>query len=453
MPRKTAEKRTIEMIRAGFGSEDLEAVFPVKRPIRERCEVKTFYAESGRETALWAVLDFMDFDLPSVNGLKEAVVRAAGVEWKHVHILTTHNHGAVTCGEADREALARSVAAAAVSAKKNAAPAVVRSAFAEVREQVNYRRRIYIPELDGSATCFYGPCLGNGFDSSPFVEHFLHELSLGKTAYTGRMPTRRPVQKFERGDPTLFIMEFASASDGRPLGSFVRFAAHAVCCNQPGFYSSDYPWHVRKILSGRFGGITLFFNGPCAEIAPGIECKTSGGEQWLGRVLAETALSAVRNEPFEPLEIFEDRCRTVRLPVRPEVISGKVDLPAAGLPASLSERKRHLERIHFADTLEFLLEKYRSGEKTLSGTVEVELGLLRLNARKILAFPGETFSSTATAAGMEEEVATVTEHGRTVMYIPPREEYRRGGYESICAIVSPEAEEILRREAGRFLRE
>lgn len=442
------------MIRAGFGSEDLESVFPVGKPVRERCEVKTFFAESERKAVLWAVLDFMDFDLSIVNELKEAVVLAADLERTHVHILTTHNHGAVTCDEADREVLARKVAAAALSARKNAVSAVVRSAFAEVREQVSFLRRIYIPELDGSATCFYGPCPKNDFDSSPFVENFLHELSLGKSVFSGGIPTHRPVKKFERGDPSLFVMEFASASDGRPLGSFVRFAAHAVCCNRPDSYSSDYPWHVRNILSGRFGGITLFFNGPCAEIAPGIENKNSGGEQWLGRVLAETALAAVRDEPFVPLEIFEDHSRTIRLPVRPEILSGRLDLPEGELPVSLSERKKYLERVQFADSLEFLLGKYRNGEERLSDTVEVELGLLRLNDRRILAFPGETFSSTAAAvaAEMKDPAVMVTEHGRTVMYVPPLEECRRGGYECLCALTSPDAEEILRREAGLFLR-
>lgn len=442
------------MIKAGFGSEDIEAVFLVKKPIRERCEVKTFYAESNQETAVWVVLDFMDFDLSVINELKNAVMQAAGADKRHVHILTTHNHGAATCDEVNRIELSRLVAGAAAAAKKNASPAVIRSASVNIPEQVNYIRRIYLPELDGSATCFFGPCPENGFDSSAFVENFFHELALGKTAYTGRMPTQRPIRKFDSGDPVLFIMEFAAASDGRPLGSFVRFAAHAVCCNRPDCYSSDYPWHVRNILSEKFGGISVFFNGPCAEIAPCIENKSSGGEKWIGRILAETALSAIKKQPFKPLEVLEDKVLEIRLPVRPEVISGKAEPPGEE-PSLLSERKKYLERINFENTLGFLREKYLNGEKSPSDTIEVELGLLRLNDCNILAFPGETFSSTAamSVSGSGKDVVTVTEHGRTVMYIPPREEYRRGGYESVCALTSPEAEEILRREAGRFIRE
>ena len=46
---------------------------------------------------------------------------------------------------------------------------------------------------------------------------------------------------------------------------------------------------------------------------------------------------------------------------------------------------------------------------------------------------------------------TVTEHGRTVMYIPPDEERRLGSYESICSVTDFGAETILRNADKELL--
>lgn len=447
------QKPGVPMIAAGFGSADLAEVFPVKKPFREPCEVRTFYLQSddGLRT-VWAVLDFMDFDLKTVLALKQALAAELLLDRSHIHIVTTHNHGSATCDAIDLTRLASLSAAAAREAVRNAVPALIRFARTRLEGQHNYIRRTFIPEAGGSATCFYGPAAENRFDSAPFAEHYLHALRDGQHVYTGFEPTSRPFVPFAPGDPELFAMEFIAAADRRPLGSLIRFSAHAVCCNNPAYYSSDYPWHVRETFSRLSGGTAVFLNGPCAEIAPGMESKKSGMEKRLGELLARTAWKSLESQPFTPLEQAADLTETVRLPVRPEVLENRICPLPEQLPADLPARKRYLEQLALRNTLPFLQAKYRSGEERVSDTIEIELGLLRLNQVRILAFPGETFNATAAGAAADwPDTVTVTEHGRTVMYIAPGTEFRQGGYESICAVTAPPAEAILRRAAENLL--
>lgn len=110
--------------------------------------------------------------------------------------------------------------------------------------------------------------------------------------------------------------------------------------------------------------------------------------------------------------------------------------------------------LRLAKTIPFLTEKYSEGEHLLSGSISVYLGLLRLGELIIAAYPGETFSSTAAflkECFPEHHICTVTEHERTVMYMPPKEDCEMGGYESVCRVTVPEAEQILREAMVSFV--
>jgi hypothetical protein len=119
------------------------------------------------------------------------------------------------------------------------------------------------------------------------------------------------------------------------------------------------------------------------------------------------------------------------------------------------ERRKYLERIAYQDTLGFLREKYSYGEDALTEETTISLGLLKVNDLTFCAFPGETFSTTAKAVknSIGGEICTVTEHGRTVMYIPPKEQALLGGYESVCRVTKMGEEQTLKEKAILALKE
>lgn len=437
------------MIKIGMSTVALTEALRPSAPIREPIEAVVLFVSDGTHSSLWCELDFMDFNRRVTDTLGKAVSRATGVSRDLVHILTTHNHGG---GTPDLDTLAEILASGAERAMNGARAARMRYAFTKSEKQINILRRLYVPELDATGTLYFGAAEENGFNSSLFAESLVTALENGKLSNAMGEHTDRPCVAFSRGDEEIVAVEFVSL-EGETIGSLVRFAAHAVCANRPGSYSSDYPYYVRSVMKESLGGEAMFMNGPCAEIAPAMINKLEGREQPLGKYIAETALRALKNAELTEIVGYADGKCEIRLPVRREVLENFVDV-SSQMPEELSERKRYLERLGLRRTLPFLYEKYAEGESSLSDTVPIYLGFLRLGELVLVAFPGETFWATGAAvkaAFPDIRICTVTEHERTVMYLPPYDEFLRGGYESICKTTAPESESILRHEAIKKL--
>jgi len=458
----------------GFGNGSLNAALPKDRPVREDIQVNAAYFRMDGLECCWIVLDFMDFDRKAVDHIKGVVAESCQIPEERIHVLTTHNHGAGEVDDLDVGLIGMSSAKAVRDGKAAAAPAFLRHASVAIAEQLNYVRRFYVEEFAGCGTLYFGPCAADGFDCSEYLKHQIRLLrERGEISYCGKSgevsrlvsidaknKTRLPA-----GDRTVSILRF-EREDGSAIGNICRFAAHAVCCNCPEFYSSDYPFYTRKYLSENLGGLTVFINGPCGEIAPAIPDKTSFGERRIGLAIGAVAARAL--EGSRPLAItkLDDRVREVVLPVRddlPDSEQAAREMEALQkkrvslLNAPLPEVKKLAERINFLRTVPFLRKKWLNGESKGAESrrkVTARLGLLSLNDTGILAFPGETFSSTAERVRIQsglDNLTTVTEHDRTLTYVPPEKEHVLGGYETTCCMTSPEAESILADEALAML--
>ncbi len=436
----------IHMVQVGFAKQDLEAALRPVLPVREeRIEAIGLYLSSDCLQCVWITLDFMDFDLHVIKTLTAAVQKSTGIDPMHIHIVTTHNHGG---GEPDLDVLSELAAQCAQNAMQNAAPAKIRWVCCKTDRQLNIIRRYPVPELGGVNTMYYGACEQNGFDSASSAQYAIEAVRSGRLSYSGQAETTRPAAPLPSGDDEIFAMQFCDDAE-KVLGTVVRFAAHAVCCNLDGSYSSDYPYHVRRGMEDTFGGICLFWNGPCGDIAPAMTAKTDGTQRVLGEQIAQLAASALRSVPYSPIHTFRDTAVSVPLPVRQEVRTGSVILPDT-MPDPLPQRRMYLETRLLAELMGFLQGKYRNGEPSPGDTISVSLGFLQLNDLLFTAFPGETFSVTGKAlqdAFPDKSICTVTEHGRTVMYLPPDADCKRGGYESVCRTTEPHAEHILRSGA------
>ena len=437
------------MIKIGFAKKELTLALRPIQPIREPIEAVAMYIESEDMRALWITLDLMDLNRNVTDTLKLAVSTLTGLDTSEIHVLSTHNHGG---GEPSLPIMSGLVSDSAVKAISAATPAMMRSAFTESDRQLNILRRVYIPELQGTGTLYFGACEANGFEKALFTENAVRMAREGRECNSIGTEYTTPVGKFPEADKTVFAAEFVR-EDGTPIGSIVRFAAHAVCANRPGSYSSDYPYYVRQTTERTLGGVCMFLNGPCADIAPAMLNKLEGRERPLGEHISHLATAALMKESFAPLTFAKDAKREISLPVREEVALNSVTLPES-MPDSLPERKKYFETVRLSRTLPFLREKYTSGESTVTDKVSVFIGLLTLGNVTLVAFPGETFSTTARAVADEigGNIVTVTEHERTVMYMPPYEEHLLGGYEAVCRVTAPNAETVLRSEAVRALK-
>jgi len=430
------------MIKIGFSEINLEgSLLPKGQAIREPIEATTMYIEGEVYSSIWIVFDLMDLNRLYTDSIKKSISERTLIEVEHIHVLSTHNHGG---GEPDIEALSSLAADCAISAKANKRDALMRYSFTKTDKQVNILRRIYIPEIKGSATLYFGAYEGNSFNSSLFAERVLSELSEGKECNYIGDHTERECVPFAEADKEISCVQFCDSS-GEIIGTIVRFSSHAVTANRGGSFSSDYPYYVRQGIKKEFGGCAMFLNGPCAEIAPVMRDKFEGRERILGDYLSTLAKKSLESLPFEAISTFSDEKFEVMLPVREEVINNKVDIPEK-MPKSLSERKKYIDLLRLNNTLDFLSKKYREGETEVSDEISVYLGGLRFNDIYFVGFPGETFYATGEGfkrAFEGKKIITVTEHERTVMYLPPKEEFLRGGYEACCKLTSPDSEQIL----------
>ena len=449
-------------ISVGLFRQDLEkALRPEGIEIAaERVDACALYVKSDVMQAVWVVLDFMDFNLNVVRTLRDAAVAKTGIAAEHVHILSTHNHGG---GTPDLQVLAELIADAADKAMQSARPAKMRAVTTKPDKKINYLRRIYVPELEGCTTYWFGTGDFEGsdkFNAAPHIEHAVQTIAAGiDVPYFGVKETNRPYQEWPDADPLLTAIEFRAIEDDAPIGSLVRFASHVNCSNGGGYLTGDFPYTLRQKMEEALGGSAIFMTGPCGDVCPWMIQKRDGTSARIGAYLAEVALNALKNAAFEPVTKFADLTEPVRLPVRSEVLAGDVILPEE-MPADLPGRRRYLEARRTRSSMDFLLEKYQEGETgPLTDTTEIQLGFLRLNDCIFAAFPGETFSTTGNAlraAFPDANITTVTEHWRTVMYLPPKDDLANGSYEATCRVTGEGAAEILldsaKKAAEKFLK-
>ncbi|MBQ7650696.1 MAG: hypothetical protein IJS15_07030 [Victivallales bacterium] len=435
----------------GFGRGNLSDALPEVRRIDGDVSVNAawFCTADGRQ-ALYCILDFMDFDQPSIEAMRQAAMKASDVSAEHIHILTTHNHSAGEIPHIKLNKAAEAVEVAVMQAIADAEPLCMSFACIDIDEQLNYRRRIPFEALPNGmmTTIFYGPSPENGFAAAPSLKMQLKALEKnGVSRYAG-IPDKDDGKgvRMPPGDPMLAAWRFTGLN-GNVKGYFCRFAAHAICCNRSDHYSGDYPAYLRNALE-QDGGIALFFNGPCGDIAPGLPDKRSGYEVILGEKLARLASEAMASSKPEPLRIMRDFMRKVSVTVRE-------DFPGGGAFDSnrtgLAKIREESERRNLESNRAFLESKMA----TLSGNApgDAAIGLLQLNSVLILALPGESFWTTGesikTRCNLPDgfTLVTATEHERTLMYIVPPDECDKGGYENTCRLVSRDFEPRLQDAA------
>jgi len=175
----------------------------------------------------------------------------------------------------------------------------------------------------------------------------------------------------------------------------------------------------------------------------------------LGSHIASLAIRSLEDKDFTEVKLFGHHKYKINLPVRGEVLEKCVDIPEE-MPFELPKRREYLEKIRLNNTLPFLWKKYSEGEEKLSEEVSVYFGALSFNEVTFAAFPGETFYKTGNLIKehfYNKNLVTVTEHERTVMYLPPMEDFCLGGYESTCKLTAPDSEENLREEVISNLEE
>ncbi|MFB3881773.1 MAG: neutral/alkaline non-lysosomal ceramidase N-terminal domain-containing protein [Armatimonadota bacterium] len=376
--------------------------------------------ESGRDRVAFVQLDTLCVRWTQTDEMRRRIEAGYGFPGANIMVSATHNH---------------------------AGPAVATAG--DVR-----RDDVYVEAMVSRAVECFGRALDKmrpaeiGFASVPEwgISHNRRVVMRDGTASThGRF--RYPEALYVEGpiDPEVAVVG-ARGEDGKLLGALANFACHPTDHGGDAIASGGFPAALAREMKARGCPVTLFLNGAAGNICSGDPYRgVALSLDEMGRALADDVCTALKAMAYTDRLAVGARSRTIQLPYRrvtPEEVAGTVRGaqrfvdPAAyerGMPALL-------RRIAERKTQPAEVQAVSLGDWALVGVPAeyfVQLGLrIKEEAHPIHALV------VSCANGM-------------VGYVPHREAFLRGGYETTFtqgASLAPEAGDMLAEAAVELAR-
>ncbi len=466
---------------AGFARVSLKPAMTIDKRFIDDVDARAMVVRGGGRLAALVAADIVSIRGHLALPIRERVAGELGVPAAHVGVFSTHNHGART-PEMDVEKFGAACAEAAARAAARLEPAEVARASARPASPLCIRRRITVPGI-GAFTFWFGHRdLGNGrADGSHLLKLDISRLATGnpspiRSLTLGQEPAAgdfqvpdaplavdEPVLFPEAADDLLQALFFRSP-DGRPIGSLLRFPAHAVTANRGDvdWRSGDFPTYACARLEETFGGSSLFVPGPSGDQCPIVERKRLALARALGAEIGDLALKGLTDAEWERTGPFDVAAPEVRLKAREErLLSGEEaeaekqaiekELARLAGPAAPIARMKTLSERH--ETLCRVLRGKPGAWGDLSAEDAVGNGFshpgfaLRIGSSTIAGFPGEPFAGYAVRlrreTGLGDALIALEVANGHIGYFPTREEYPLGGYEAADSDYTPDSEDRM----------
>ena len=408
---------------------------------------RVFIFDDGARRAAIIILDLLMLNPVTVAELRAAIAPGTGLAAENILIACTHTHWAPhTVAIMDEDAdftyldfVRVRLVEAAAQAVLALQPARIKAARIQTPGWAFNRRPIYrTPQGEQVGT--QGP-------------HWIEEF----------------VGMEGPDDPELGILLCEDMS-GKPLGGLINFACHTTSGPDEPLYSSDYPGPLTELLAARLGGIYGFLQG-CAgniwqtnmtrERNPVYQENGSAHTRRMGEALAEKALEAVSIARLIEQDSVRVAARVLRIPqrrpTREQVEMAKwflenrpvgADLQAHmlkifGHPYTFYSDLNHIQESDIQGGISWQEDWFARGllgiweQQRRSGTRElveaVEVQAIALGDSVVVAYPAEYFveyglKTKALSPFPDTFVSELSNgwHG----YIPTREAFAHGGYET-----------------------
>lgn len=247
-------------------------------------------------------------------------------------------------------------------------------------------------------------------------------------------------------DPEVAVLG-VRGRDGRLLGALVNFACHPAHHGDEAALSGGFPGVLARRMAARGCPVTLYLNGASGNIA--VNDPTRGGagksKEEVGAILARDVAGVLDRLEFRADVALGCRSETIRLPFRqvtPEEAQGAVRGAQRFIDTAIYERDipRALARIRRIGTQPAEVQVITVGEFTYAG-IPAEYFV-----QHALRIKEECFPRHALVVGQANGM---------VGYVPTREAFARGGYETTFSDTSrlaPEAGDMLADCAIRLIR-
>jgi hypothetical protein len=368
--------------------------------------------EAGGQQVAFIQLDTLSVRWKTVETIRRRISETYGFPGQHVMVVATHNHAGpavVNCGDARRddaylETLVEKVVAMFGAALANLTEAEV--GFHSLAEfELSYNRRVVM--RDGTVQCQVT------FDDP-------------KALYV-----EGPI------DPEMAVLA-ARKPNGELLGAVVNFACHPTHHGSDGVLSAGFPGVLAAEMKARGCPITLFLNGAAGNIIFFDVRHGNRGrsQEELGRLLADDVSRALEKMTYRTALTLSCRAKTISLPYR-ALTEDEIRGTARGA-------QRFVDSAVYDREIPRVVERIRA-----RGHEPAQVQVLRLDELCYAAVPAEYFVE----LGLRIKEQAYPRHALVVGfangmlgYVPHREAFRRGGYETTFAgssKMAPEAGALL----------
>jgi len=303
---------------------------------------RVLYLGARDGPALVLSLDHIGMSPGETAALKARLARSSGIPPQRTAFFFSHTHAGVHFSAGK---LASLLARAAARARSDARPCQVGHLRLDAARRYAVNRRVEVGRGLGALSIIYQRDVAvdpaaNTEDVGGQVRRFVRTgqniwgsaylLPENDPPWAGRPPSPAqaallsalPGKLCLEGpvDPHLEWLGFRG-SEGRWLGSIVRFAAHPVTWRSAltKMVSADYPGVLCASIESATGAPALFVNGPCGNVKPLFEHYGEDEMNRLGSSLARELLAAETLLQWHPLERARFLRRRERFQVHPDV--------------------------------------------------------------------------------------------------------------------------------------
>lgn len=418
-------------LRAGFAEVDITPPVGVRKcgwnnklhstSVRDPLFARVAVLEAGAGRIALVSLDLLFVHREETAAIREGVEKKFGFPGRAILVGATHNHAGPAIEEdlyPKEEEYVKAMVGKTVACFGKALEARADAALGFGRAfewEVAFNRRVVM--RDGTARCH------------------------GSLADPNALASEGPV------DPEVAVVA-ARGRDGALLGSIVNFACHPCHHGGDGALSAGYPGALAKHMKERGSPVTLFLQGACGNTHhadPG-RARPEKSMDEIGRTLAEDAFKAIGTMKFRERAALGSASRALELPFRKPT--------EAEMKGTSRGAQRFGEPGFYDKTLPALLDRIRT-----KGTEPAEVQALFVDRHAIVAIPAEYFVQYGLRIkeeGRPRETLVVGYANGMLGYVPTREAFRRGGYETTFGIrskLAPEAGDLLAEAALDLLKE
>ena len=235
-------------------------------------------------------------------------------------------------------------------------------------------------------------------------------------------------------DPEVAVVG-VRGKDGALLGTLVNFACHPCHHGGDQVFSAGYPGQLALAMKEKKCPVTLFLQGAGGNIhhadPSGVNKEKSMEE--CGRTLAADVEKALGAMKFRSTASILTRSRTLDLPYR------KVD--EAEIQGKVKGAQRFGEPGFYDKTQDLVLEEMKR-----EGVAKAEVQAILIDEVAHVSIPAEYFVQ----HGLRIKEETHVLRTRVVGYVPHKEAFARGGYETTFGYrskLAPEAGDLLAEAA------